>query len=323
MDGTRLMRELAQHVTSTVSNVRAAYAYRQKLASGWLPPAQDTWGREIALLVSTYQRPGHLRRCLASIALQQGVQGKMEVVVTDDGSEDETPYLVQKFASTVDFPVHFTTHPHQAFQLARCRNEGARASTAPYLLFLDGDCVLPPDHVATHLEFRKPGVVAAGDCSRLDEGVSEALTMQAVRTGVFREWSNKSELKRLAQRHHRVGLYNLLRHPTKPMLVGNNVGVWRADYEMVNGYDENFQGWGCEDDDLGYRLRAAGLRIQSILNKTYTYHIWHPTDATFPSTWREGANVSYLKRANRAIRCEKGLVGGEVTVTAPALRRAA
>ncbi len=106
---------------------------------------------EIALLVSTYQRPQHLRRALLSIALQRGVDGQMEVVVTDDGSRDETPRVVEEFARTARFPVQFTTHPHSTFQLARCRNEGVAASRAPYLLFLDGDCILPPDHVAIHL----------------------------------------------------------------------------------------------------------------------------------------------------------------------------
>src|SRR5262245_8714249 len=102
---------------------------------------------EIALLISSYQRPGHLRRALLSIALQKDFTSAMEVVVTDDGSTDETLDVVREFAQSVNFPVHFTTHPHAAFQLARCRNEGVAASTAPYVLFLDGDCILPPDHV--------------------------------------------------------------------------------------------------------------------------------------------------------------------------------
>ncbi len=111
---------------------------------------------EIALLMSTYQRPAHLRRALESIALQQGVEGRMELVVTDDGSTDETPQIVAEFARRVPFRVGFTTHEHTVFRLSRCRNEGAKASQAPYLLFLDGDCILPRDHVWQHLRASPP-----------------------------------------------------------------------------------------------------------------------------------------------------------------------
>ncbi|MBI3838458.1 MAG: glycosyltransferase, partial [Planctomycetia bacterium] len=56
---------------------------------------------EIALLLSTYQRPAHLRRALESIALQSGVAGRFELIVTDDGSTDNTPQIVAEFASSV------------------------------------------------------------------------------------------------------------------------------------------------------------------------------------------------------------------------------
>src|SRR6185369_6959913 len=135
---------------------------------------------EIAILVSSYQRPQHLRRALLSIAMQRQVAGKLEVVVTDDGSTDETPQLVRAYAQSVDFPVRFTTHPHAASQLARCRNEGAAASQAPYILFLDGDCVLPPDHVAIHLAQRRPGRVMAGNCVRLDQTTSARIDEQVI-----------------------------------------------------------------------------------------------------------------------------------------------
>src|SRR5262249_14161034 len=88
----------------------------------------------------------------------------------------------------------------------------------------------------------------------------------------------------------------------------NNVGIWRADYERVNGYDENFQGWGCEDDDLRYRLRKVGVQIESILRWTCTYHLWHETDVTQPGSWKQGANVSYLLRKGRLPGCRSGLV---------------
>src|SRR5947209_6393902 len=97
---------------------------------------------EVSLIVTSYQKPRHLRLVLASIAKQRGVDGRFELIVADDGSTDETPALVELFAVSADFPVKFTTHPHESFQVSRSRNEGLSASVAPYLVFADGDCLL-------------------------------------------------------------------------------------------------------------------------------------------------------------------------------------
>ena len=109
------------------------------------------------------------------------------------------------------------------------------------------------------------------------------------------------------KRHRRVWFYNAIRHPRKPSLIGNNVGVWHADFVQVNGYDENFRNWGCEDDDFGRRLRWAGLRLRSILRRTWAYHLWHPTDPTAPQRWRHGANVEYFLSRSPVAWCENGL----------------
>jgi len=213
----------------------------------------------------------------------------------------------------VDFPVRMTTHPHASFQLARCRNEGVAANAAPYLLFLDGDCVLPPDHVAQHLAVRKKNFVMAGDCARLDEAASAAVTDDQIRAGNLFPFAPPKELARLRSQHRKARFYALIRHPAKPKLIGNNVGLWRTDYERVNGYDENFVGWGCEDDDLRLRLRRAGVHIASILDRTFTYHLWHPIDPTATANWRDGANVKRLQRAGRLTACRWGLQKKELS----------
>ncbi len=240
--------------------------------------------------------------------MQRDVAGKMEVVVTDDGSTDETANVVETFARSVNFPVHFTTHPHSTFQLSRCRNEGVRAGTAPYLLFLDGDCLLPPDHVAVHLARRRPGVTRTGTFVRLDEATSQRIDEVAIRSGEFMNWAPAAEMRKMRSKGRRSIFYQWLRHPTKPRLVGNNIGVWRTDYERVNGFDENFEGWGWEDDDLGRRLRRAGVRLQSILAWTFTLHMWHPTETSIPIAGQVGKNEQYLNRPGSLIRCRNGLV---------------
>jgi glycosyltransferase involved in cell wall biosynthesis len=263
-------------------------------------PAQP----EISLLVSSFERPGHLRRALLSIAVQQGVAGKFEVVVTDDGSDDDTPQMVRDFAATVDFPLRFITHPHDAFQLSRCRNEGVQASTAPYILFLDGDCLLPPDHVAIHLARREPGVAQAGHFARIDEANSARIGEAEIRSGQFMRMAMRGERLVLLRLHLKARFYEIVRHPRRPKLHGNNVGVWRSDYELVNGYDEDFVGWGGEDYDLAFRLRRAGVRIKSILGHTYGYHLWHPLHVTR----HQCLNYERIHRVNPPIRCLNGLV---------------
>ncbi|MCZ6696329.1 MAG: glycosyltransferase [Acidobacteria bacterium] len=262
---------------------------------------------EIALLLSTFERPRNLVRSLRSIACQREVCGKFELVVTDDGSRDETAEIVRRFAREVDFRVVFTTHEHDGFRLAQCRNEGVAASTAPYLLFLDGDCVLPPDHIAVHLDRARPGYAAAGNSLRIDREGSERITEEVVASGEFVAWVPASERRRLARFHRKAVFYGLIRHPTRPKLIGNNIGIWREDYERVNGLNEGFIGWGCEDDDLRLRLRRVGVRIFPIMKHTCGYHLWHPRVLSMPQRWGEGANVELLQRSGRLIRCRRGL----------------
>lgn len=262
---------------------------------------------EISVVVSTFERPGHLRRCLASLAVQRGVAERFEVVVIDDGSRDETASVVRRLAAEVPFPLSFVTHAHDGFQLARCRNSGIRAAKAPYVLFTDGDCIFPSDHLAIHLAARKPGFVQAGDCFKLDQAASESLDVDAVRSGEWVRRIPRHERAALRRRHLKALVYQAMRHPKRPKIIGNNLGVWKDDLVAVNGFDERFRGWGCEDDDLAARLRRRGVRIQSILGKTQGCHLWHPVHSTAPQKWQDGPNFDYLHRPLRPVRCLAGL----------------
>jgi glycosyltransferase involved in cell wall biosynthesis len=263
---------------------------------------------DISLIVNTFQKPGHLALVLDSIARQEGVDGRFELIVSDDGSTDETPRIVESFARSAAFRVAFTTLPHDGFQLARNRNEGAKLARGRTLLFLDGDCVLPRDHVAAHLERRRTGRALLGFCARLAESESRSIDAADLTASAVRRLVPSAERASLRARHRKMLWYSLIRHPTKPRLAGGNFSVWRDDYERVNGFDERFRGWGQEDDDLGLRLVAAGVRLESVLDRTYTLHVWHPTDPTATKRWRDGPNVAYLHRRGRLTVCRHGLV---------------
>ena len=262
---------------------------------------------DISLIVNTFEKPRHLALVLESIALQTGVDGRFEVVVADDGSGVDTRTIVAEFARRVPFPVAFTTEPHDGFRLARVRNRGAALAGGDTLLFLDGDSALPPDHVAIHLAARRPGWARIGDVVRLPEAVSRDLAPSGLATVDLRRLAPREELQRLSRRHRKSAFQNLLRHPSKPRLAGGNFAVWRHDYFRVNGSDERFRGWGQEDDDLGLRLRGAGILLASILDRTFTFHLWHPSDPSATPRWRDGVNVPYFLRRGRLTRCRRGL----------------
>src|SRR5882724_6009084 len=174
------------------------------------PPKNIPMGPpDLAIVVTSYQMPWHVRRVLESIAAQR-TSRRLEVVVADDGSLDETPRIVSEFATQAPFGVRFVTHTHTEFHAARCRNEGVRNSSAPHLLFVDGDCLLPPDHVEQHLRSSRPGVVTCSYCVRLDHAVSQHVTLEAVRGGKFIYWATPEQRKTLRHMHFKSIWYGLI-----------------------------------------------------------------------------------------------------------------
>ena len=262
---------------------------------------------DVSILVNTFEKPRHLALVLESIALQRA-DCRLEVVVSDDGSTADTAAVVAAFAAHAPFPVRFTTQPHDGFRLARVRNAAARLARGDYLLFLDGDCVVPPHHVAAHLARRRHGTALLGYCARLSRARSELLVPENLPHADLAALVPHAEQRALARRWRKAWWHAALRHPTKPRLAGGDFGVWRHDFARVNGFDERFVGWGQEDDDLGLRLRAAGVRLESILDATASLHVWHPTDPSAAVRWRDGPNVAYFERRGRLTACRRGLV---------------
>lgn len=271
-------------------------------------PADTHRDIDVSIIVTTYRRPRHLALVLESISLQDAPGCRFEVVVGDDGSDDETAAVVERFSATAGFPVLFTTGRHDGFRPARVRNRAARVARGRYLLFLDGDCMIPPHHLAAHLARQRAGTALIGFCARLPRDVSDPLVPGRLADISLPGLAPQHERRRLRQRHRRAWWHAVFRHRTKPRLAAGDFGVWRHDFEAVNGFDEHFVGWGQEDDDLGLRLRAAGLRLESILDRTWSLHVWHQPDPAATARWQDGPNVGYFLRRGRLSCCRRGLV---------------
>jgi len=93
---------------------------------GYFPP--------VSVIIPTRDRAKELAGCLESVYAQDYPSDRVEVIVVDDGSLDET----QKLAGT--FPCILLKNPSSRGQ-SFCRNLGARAASSDILAFLDDDCV--------------------------------------------------------------------------------------------------------------------------------------------------------------------------------------
>ena len=61
-------------------------------------------------------------------------------------------------------------------------------------------------------------------------------------------------------------------------IVGAAFSLFKDDYIKVNGFDEEYRGWGKEDDDISWRLYKAGLKSRHISLKYPIIHLWHYSD---------------------------------------------
>ncbi|WP_419162498.1 glycosyltransferase [Candidatus Palauibacter sp.] len=241
-------------------------------------PATRT-GPAIAVIVSTYECPDALDAVLQS--LEDQTYRRFAVVVADDGSGPDTRTLVARRAEEVDFPLHHVWQEDRGYRLAAVRNRAAAATELPYLIFLDGDCLVRPDYLRRHARLAERGRFVHGSRVRLDRELSRL----ALR-GEFplQRWSSARWLvERLRGRADRFTA--LLRLPLGPLrrvssrawrgVKGCNLAVWRTDFLAVNGFDEGFEGWGFEDNDLVVRLIRNGVRRKEGRYAVPVLHLWH------------------------------------------------
>mgnify|MGYP000903789111 FL=1 len=115
---------------------------------------------KISVIVATYNWPSALRLSLQSLMRQTA--HNFEIVVADDGSRNETRELIERLTKSSPVPIIHSWQEDIGFSLARSRNQAVLKSHGDYLIFVDGDCIVPKDFVANHLKLAASGKVVAG-----------------------------------------------------------------------------------------------------------------------------------------------------------------
>jgi predicted glycosyltransferase involved in capsule biosynthesis len=164
----------------------------------------------------------------------------------------------------------------EGFQLAKIRNKAIAASTGNYIIQVDGDLILHPHFIADHVNFSKKHTFVTGSRVILNATLSARLlknnntVIQLLWHGVL----NKSNGLRilplrnyLAQRYRANDMY---------FMRGCNMAFWKDDLITVNGYNEEFTGWGREDNEIAVRLINNGIQKRVIKFGAVVFHIFHP-----------------------------------------------
>ncbi len=262
----------------------------------------------VSIIICFHERLEHLRCCLDSIGLSSGRFD--EVVITDDGSREKTVSKLKELTSAYDFPVRHVWQEKEGFRNAAARNNGIRHAKGDYLIFFDCDFLVLPRTISEHLNRSKPGKFIAGGYKNMDE----AATRETFRTTITPDFLNRLD-KRYPERpliktHRRFIKRTLLMRlhlaPPRKQSLGGHFSIYKKDLERVNGYDENFVGWGGEDEDLGIRLVRAGIHCRSAIRFAKVLHMWHPPAIT-GRRWQTGPNIEYFNRKEIPVFCENGL----------------
>jgi len=94
----------------------------------------------VSVVVPTYREEQNIERCLQSIRRQAFEKGKIEIIVVDSNSPDNTRAVAKKYADKV---VNLKKRG-----VGKARNVGAQEAKGELLLFLDADTLLDSGFIA-------------------------------------------------------------------------------------------------------------------------------------------------------------------------------
>ncbi|HEY3762907.1 MAG TPA: glycosyltransferase family 2 protein [Verrucomicrobiae bacterium] len=254
---------------------------------------------KVSLLISAYNHPEILAKVLAGVSLQTRFPD--EALIADDGSAQPTRDLISTWAKSQRFPVKDIWHEDAGFRKTIVLNKAIIAATGEHLIFTDGDCVPHPKFVADHVALAEKGFWVQGRrCFVREEYVPR---FEAGKTPIT-QWMLTGKITGAAK-SIRWPVPIIRRDTRQRGIIGCNMAFWRDDLIAINGFDEDYTGWGSEDSDIGTRLYHLGRRRKFVYGRAITFHLNHPQ---LPHDRYDASRARLAETiASKRIRCEHGL----------------
>lgn len=200
-----------------------------------------------SIIVPVYNRRDEVRDLLASLAAQ--TDRRFEVILVEDGSTDVCEPEAKAFEGRV--PLRYFWKENEGRSIAR--NYGIERADGDFFVFVDSDCILPPDYIAS---LRRARELTPADCfggpdaahesfSDLQKAINYSMT-SFLTTGGIR--GGKIQMEKFVPRTF-------------------NMGFSREVYNKVGGFREMFS----EDIDMSTRIRQAGFST-SLYRDVVVFH---------------------------------------------------
>lgn len=224
-----------------------------------------------SIIVPVYNRPDEVDELLQSLAEQ--TLKDMEVIIVEDGSSQPCENIVHRYAGMLQLRYYRKENSGPG----QTRNFGAEHSQGEYLIFLDSDCVLPPDFLKeVDKELKRKDCDAWGGPDRAHESftnVQKAISYSMtsfLTTGGIRGGKKQMDGKFYPRSF--------------------NMGIRRSLYRQLSGFSSMRFG---EDIDLSLRIYKSGASCR-LFPEAW---VWHKRRTDFKKFFKQVHN-SGIARIN-------------------------
>lgn len=224
-----------------------------------------------SIIVPVYNRPDEVDELLQSLTEQ--TFNDMEVIIVEDGSSQPCENIVHRYAGKLQLRYYTKENSGPG----QTRNFGAEHSQGEYLIFLDSDCVLPPDFLkAVDEELKRKDCDAWGGPDRahasftnVQKAISYSMT-SFLTTGGIRGGKKQMDKKFYPRSF--------------------NMGIRRSLYRQLGGFSSMRFG---EDIDLSLRIYKSGASCR-LFPEAW---VWHKRRTDFKKFFKQVHN-SGIARIN-------------------------
>lgn len=220
----------------------------------------------ISIVLPVYNRINMLRRTIAMLTHQTYPLELIEVIIADDGSDDNPEQLIDEFKEF--FEINYVRQRDEGYRLSHIRNLGVRSARHENVIILDCDMAPVPNLVKTYAEWLilDYNVILIGHRRYVDANEinpKDVLKDPAFMLNLPPVATKNKVMVKSPSKDWREPIYqetNMLvnsPHPFRTSSCGN-VAFNRRIFKKAGDFDEAFTAWGAEDNEFGYRVWNAG-----------------------------------------------------------------